>query len=311
MDLSIVVPLLNEKENLAPLTDTITAALDKGGLSYEIIFIDDGSTDGSFETLRDLHGKYPTRVRVFRFSRNYGKSAALSVGIGKAIGEVIVTMDADLQDDPIAIPGMLELLGQGWDLVSGWKKKRHDPITFTFPSKIWNACMSIITGVKLHDLNCGFKAYRSNLAKSLEIYGERHRYLPALAHWDGYRVTEMPVPHHPRKYGKSKYGFSKFYKGIFDLLTILFLRKYMKNPMHFFGVIGIMFAILGGGVLLYFGADWLVTGHMRIRPLVVLALGAIIMGIQFMSIGLIGELLTNLMHQDTYTIREIIEADQS
>ncbi len=308
MELSIVVPLLNEKENLAPLMEAISAALDNRPLSYEIIFIDDGSTDGSFETLRELHGKNPSRVRALRFSRNYGKSAALSVGIGKAVGDVIVTMDADLQDDPVAIPGMLEMLGQGWDLVSGWKKKRHDPITFTFPSKIWNLCMSMITGVKLHDLNCGFKAYRSNVAKSLEIYGERHRYLPALAHWDGYRVTETPVPHHPRKFGKSKYGFSKFYKGIFDLLTILFLRKYMKNPMHFFGAIGIVFAFLGGGVLVYFGAEWMVTGHMRIRPLVILALGAIIMGIQFMSIGLIGELLTNLMHHDEYTIRETLGA---
>ena len=242
MELSIVVPLLNEKENLTPLLESITAALNGRGLSYEVIFIDDGSTDGSFATLRELHEKYPDRVRAYRFSRNYGKSAALSVGIGKAIGDVIITMDADLQDDPVAIPDMLQLIGQGWDLVTGWKKKRHDPITFTLPSKVWNACMSKITGVKLHDLNCGFKAYRANVAKGLEIYGERHRYLPALAYWDGYKVTEMPVPHHPRKFGKSKYGFSKFYKGIFDLLTILFLRKYMKNPMHFFGMLGVFFA---------------------------------------------------------------------
>jgi glycosyltransferase involved in cell wall biosynthesis len=308
MELSIVVPLLNEKENLTPLMEAIVASLDGRIKAYEVIFIDDGSTDGSFETVRGLRGKYPAKVRAFRFSRNYGKSAALSVGIGKARGDVIVTMDADLQDDPAAIPDMLGLLDQGWDLVSGWKKKRHDPITFTLPSKIWNACMSVITGVKLHDLNCGFKAYRSNVAKSLEIYGERHRYLPALAHWDGYRVTEMPVPHHPRKFGKSKYGFSKFYKGIFDLLTILFLRKYMKNPMHFFGVLGILFALLGGGVLVHFGVQWLITGHMHLRPLVLLAIGSIIMGIQLMSIGLICELLTNLMHQDEYTIREMLES---
>jgi glycosyltransferase involved in cell wall biosynthesis len=308
MELSIVVPLLNEKENLTPLVEAIGAVLDGRSLSYEVIFVDDGSTDASFETLRELHLKQPSRVRVFRFNRNYGKSAALSVGIGKAQGDVIITMDADLQDDPIAIPDMLKMIDEGWDLVSGWKKKRHDPITFTLPSKFWNACMSFITGVKLHDLNCGFKAYRSNVAKNLEIYGERHRYLPALAHWDGYRVTEMPVPHHPRKFGKSKYGFSKFYKGIFDLCTILFLRKYMKNPMHFFGMIGIIFALLGGGVLIYFGVEWFVTRQMHIRPLVLLALGAIIMGIQFMSIGLIGELLTNLMHQDEYVIREKLDA---
>jgi glycosyltransferase involved in cell wall biosynthesis len=286
----------------------ITAALDSRVRSYEVVFVDDGSTDGSFEMLRELHGKYPGRLRIYRFSRNYGKSAALSVGIGHAAGDVIVTMDADLQDDPVAIPEMLRLLDDGWDLVSGWKKKRHDPITFTVPSRIWNTCMSVITGVKLHDLNCGFKAYRANVAKSLDIYGERHRYLPALAHWDGYRVTETPVPHHARKFGKSKYGFSKFYKGIFDLLTILFLRKYMKNPMHFFGMLGIIFMLLGGGVLLYFGVEWIITGAMHLRPLVLLAIGAIIMGIQFMSIGLVGELLTNLMHRDEYTIREILDS---
>jgi glycosyltransferase involved in cell wall biosynthesis len=307
MELSIVVPLLNEKENLAPLMESIVGALDGRGLSYEVVFIDDGSTDGSFETLRALHKNYPDRLRAHRFSRNNGKSAALSVGIGKAVGEVIVTMDADLQDDPVAIPDMLKLIDEGWDLVTGWKKKRHDPITFTFPSKVWNACMSKITGVKLHDLNCGFKAYRANVAKSLEIYGERHRYLPALAHWDGYKVTEMPVPHHARKFGKSKYGFSKFYKGIFDLLTILFLRKYMKNPMHFFGMLGVIFACLGAGVLAYFGVEWFIIRELHLRPLMLLALGAIIMGIQFMSIGLIGELLTSLMHQDTYAIRETLD----
>ena len=307
MQLSIVIPLLNEKENLTPLMEAITAVLQVRSLSYEVIFIDDGSTDASFETLRTLYEQYPSRVRAYRFNRNYGKSAALSVGIGKALGDIIITMDADLQDDPTAIPDMLQLIDQGWDLVSGWKKKRHDPLVFTVPSKCWNACMSIITGVKLHDLNCGFKAYRSNVAKSLEIYGERHRYLPALAHWDGFRVTEIPVPHHSRKFGKSKYGLSKFYKGIFDLLTILFLRKYMKNPMHFFGMLGIIFALIGVGVLAYFGIEWVVTRQMHIRPLVLLALGAIIMGIQFMSIGLIGELLTNLMHHDAYAIRESLE----
>jgi glycosyltransferase involved in cell wall biosynthesis len=298
MELSIVVPLLNEKENLKPLMESIAASLDGRSLSYEVIFIDDGSTDGSFEILRDLHRNNPSRVRAYRFNRNYGKSAALSVGVNKSHGDVIVTMDADLQDDPAAIPDLLQLIGQGWDLVSGWKKKRHDPITYTLPSKFWNACMSIITGVKLHDLNCGLKAYRVNVAKSLEIYGERHRYLPALAHWDGYKVTETPVPHHPRRFGKSKYGFSKFYKGIFDLCTILFLRKYMRNPMHFFGMLGIIFAFLGGGVLVYFGVEWFNTRQMHLRPLVLLAVGAIIMGIQFMSIGLIGELLTNVTHQD-------------
>jgi len=307
MKLSIVIPLLNEKESLPPLMDGIMSALAGKDRSYEVIFIDDGSTDGSFETLREIHRKNPEIVRVVRFSRNYGKSAALSVGIEKAEGDVIVTMDADLQDDPAAIPDMLAKIGEGWDLVSGWKKKRFDPLAFTLPSKLWNACMSIITGVKLHDLNCGFKAYRAVVAKGLDIYGERHRYLPALAHWDGYKVTEIPVPHHPRKFGKSKYGFSKFFKGTFDLLTILFLKKYLKNPMHFFGMIGILFALAGCSILAYFGLEYFKTGHMHLRPLVMLSIGAVIMGIQFISIGLIGELITNVTHHDAYTIRETLE----
>lgn len=307
MRLSIVIPLLNEKESVPLLMDAIAIALDGKDISYEVVFVDDGSTDGSFEILKELYKKNKPRVRVFRFSRNYGKSAALSVGIEKAMGDVIVTMDADLQDDPAVIPDMLAMINNGWDLVSGWKKKRYDPFVFTAPSKLWNACMSFITGVRLHDLNCGFKAYRAVVAKGLDIYGERHRYLPALAHWDGYKVTEMPVPHHPRKFGKSKYGFSKFFKGSFDLLTILFLRKYLKNPMHFFGMIGILLAIAGCAVLAYFGVEWAVTRHMHLRPLILLSIGAVIMGIQFISIGLIGELITNVTHHDTYTIRETLE----
>jgi len=308
MKLSIVIPLLNEKESLQALTDAIRKNV-SAETSYEIIFVDDGSTDGSFEKLRELHGTYPC-IRVFRFNRNYGKSAALSVGIEKAAGDIIITMDADLQDDPVAIPEMIRAIESGWDLVSGWKKKRHDPIVFTFPSKIWNFCMSFITGVKLHDLNCGFKAYRAEVAKSIEIYGERHRYLPALAHWDGYSVTEIPVPHHARQFGKSKYGFSKFFKGSFDLLTILFLRKYLKNPMYFFGMIGIILSFSGCAILAFFGVEWLISGQMHLRPLVIMALGAIIMGIQFISIGLIGELITNLTQHNTYTIRDTLETRQ-
>jgi glycosyltransferase involved in cell wall biosynthesis len=307
MKLSIVIPLLNEKDSLAPLAEAIEKTVDCAGMSHEIIFVDDGSTDGSYDVLKDLHEKNPAGVRVFRFNRNYGKSAALSVGIDKARGDIIVTMDADLQDDPAAIPEMAGMIDAGWDLVSGWKKKRRDPLSFTLPSKLWNMVTSVIAGVKLHDFNCGFKAYKAIVAKSLEIYGERHRYLPALAHWDGYKVTEMAVTHHARKFGKSKYGFSKFYKGIFDLLTILFLRKYMKNPMHFFGMLGIVFACIGGGILGYFGVEWIVTRHMHMRPLVLLAIGAIIMGIQFISIGLIGEMLTNFTHH-TYTIRDTLDA---
>jgi len=308
MKLSVVIPLFNEKDSIALLADAVMKTVREAGFDLEIVFVDDGSTDGSFETLKELHAGSPLIVRVFRFSRNYGKSAALSIGIEKAKGDIIVTMDADLQDDPTAIPDMVRLIDEGFDLVSGWKKKRHDPLTFTIPSKLWNAATSCVAGVTLHDFNCGFKAYRAAVAKSLDIYGERHRYLPMLAHWDGYKVTEIAVTHHARKFGKSKYGFSKFYKGMFDLLTIVFLRKYMKNPMHFFGMLGILFGLAGGAVLVYFGVEWIVTHHMHLRPLVLLAIGAIIMGIQFMSIGLVGEMLTNFTHRNTYTIRDTLDA---
>ncbi len=306
MMLSVVVPLLNEKESLGPLVESIDAALSRAGIAYEAVFVDDGSTDGSFEELLVLSAQYRGKVRAVRFSRNYGKAAALSVGIEKAAGDIIVTMDADLQDDPAAIPDMVTLLDTGYDVVNGWKKKRYDPLTKTLPSKVWNVVTSLVAGVKLHDFNCGFKAYRAAAAKSLEIYGERHRYLPVLAAWNGYRVTEMVVPHHPRKFGKSKYGFGRGLKGIFDLLTLLFLRKYMKNPLHFFGLVGLVLAALGGGVLAYFGAEWIVTRQMHIRPLVILSMGAIIMGIQFISIGLIGEMITHAAPKNTYQIKETI-----
>lgn len=307
MNLSLVIPLKNEEESLPLLMDAITQALKGYELTYEVIFVDDGSTDASYTVIQRLHEQYRGIVQAIRFSRNYGKSAALSVGIEQAVGDIIITMDADLQDDPKAIPDMLKKLDNGYDLVSGWKKKRHDPLAFTLPSKLWNAATSLIVGVKLHDFNCGFKAYRSPVAKGLDIYGERHRYLPALAHWDGYRVTEMVVTHHARKYGKSKYGFSKFIKGIFDLLTILFLRKYMKNPMHFFGMLGILLGASGTAVLAYFGVEWIITGSMHLRPLLFLSAGAIIMGIQFMSIGLIGELIINVTQHNVYSIRETLE----
>jgi glycosyltransferase involved in cell wall biosynthesis len=306
MKLSVVVPLLNENDSLAPLMDSIDASLSSAGIEYEVFFVDDGSSDASYATIGTLHRRYGAKVRAIRFSRNYGKAAALAVGIESASGDIIVTMDADLQDDPAAIPDMVALIDKGYDVVSGWKKKRYDPLTKTLPSKLWNFATSLVAGVKLHDFNCGFKAYRAAAAKSLEIYGERHRYLPVLAAWNGYKITEMVVPHHPRKFGKSKYGFGRGFKGIFDLLTLLFLRKYMKNPLHFFGLLGLIFAALGGVVLAYFGVEWIVVRQMHIRPLMLLSMGAIIMGIQFMSIGLIGEMITHAAPRNTYQIKETL-----
>ncbi len=307
--ISIVVPLHNEEESLPLLVKAIDDVFSKSDDSYEIIFIDDGSTDKSFSILETLYSQYGNKIRIIRFTRNYGKSAALSVGIKAASGEIIITMDADLQDDPEAIPSMLDKLNEGWDLVSGWKKKRYDPITFTAPSRLWNLITSILAGIKLHDFNCGFKAYKSEAAKSLEIYGDRHRYLPALAHWDGFKVTEIPVPHHARKFGKSKYGFSKFFHGIFDMLTLLFLKRYLKSPLHFFGMIGFFAIILGAGVLGYFGIEWIVTQQMRIRPLILLSLGSIIVGIQFLSFGFLAEMMTHQFRNDEYKIRNRINCE--
>ncbi|MBD3316731.1 MAG: glycosyltransferase [Chitinivibrionales bacterium] len=307
MKISVVVPLLNERESLPLLAKAIDEVMVEWGKEYEILFVDDGSTDGSFATCGELREMYGEKVKVYKFGRNYGKAAALRAGIEHADGDVIVTMDADLQDDPKAIPAMVAKLDEGYDLVSGWKKKRHDPLNKTLPSKVWNTFTSKVSGIDLHDFNCGFKAYRAATAKSLDIYGERHRYLPVLAHWDGFRVTEIPVPHHPRKYGRSKYGISRFAKGILDLVTLMFLRRYLKNPLHFFGLLGILFGMAGGAILAYFGIQWALTGVMRVRPLVLLSVGAIIMGIQFISIGLIGEMITHAFPAKYYTIRESLE----
>ncbi|MFW5775440.1 MAG: glycosyltransferase, partial [Chitinivibrionales bacterium] len=208
----------------------------------------------------------------------------------------------------LMIQSMLEKLDEGWDLVSGWKKQRHDPVlSKNSPSKLFNAVVSAMSGVHLHDFNCGFKAYRRGTAKSLDIYGERHRFLPALAHWDRWRVTEIPVPHHPRKYGKTKYGISRFFNGLLDLITLLFLRRYLTNPLHFFGLLGLLFFFIGAIVLGYFGVNWAITGQMHIRPLTLLSVGSIIVGIQFISIGLIGEMITNANPNRTYKIRDQLE----
>jgi len=301
---SIVIPLLNEAESLAELMRGIDSTLTAHDIAYEALFIDDGSSDGSFDALEKLYEEYPGRVRLYRFARNYGKAAALSVGFEKATGDVIVTMDADLQDDPTAIPEMLAKLEDGWDLVSGWKKVRHDPLEKRLPSKVFNGVVSAMSGVRLHDFNCGFKAYRAHVAKGLDVYGERHRFLPALAHWDGFRVTETSVPHHARKFGRTKYGLSRYYKGMFDLMTLMFLRRYLKNPLHFFGLVGLLFVVGGCGVLAYFGVDWIMTGQMRIRPLTLLSLGSVIVGIQFISIGLLGELIANTAQRHEYKLRE-------
>ena len=305
-EISIVIPLYNEEQSLRELYDKIRHGLNRIG-RYEIIFVDDGSTDGSMRVLHDLRNR-DRRVKIIRFRRNYGKSAAVSVGFAKAEGEIIITMDADLQDDPNEIPNLINEIKKGYDLVSGWKKKRFDPLSKTIPSRFFNFITSIITGIKIHDFNCGLKAYRKEVAKEVEIYGELHRYIPVLAHWLGYKIGEIPVQHHGRKYGKTKFGIGRFWKGFLDLLTVIFTTRYMQRPLHLFGFWGLAFFLIGFVVDLYLVYLKFSEGMaLSNRPLFVGGVLLIIVGIQFISIGLIGELVTKTRKSTDkeYSIREI------
>ncbi len=306
--LSIVIPLYNEEESIPELFENIRTALKDLRRPYEVIFIDDGSTDGSFEVLKTLHKGNKT-VRIVRFRRNFGKSAALSVGFAEAQGTFVVTMDADLQDDPAEIPGLVEAMGDSFDLISGWKKKRFDPISKTIPSRFFNFVTAKLTGIPLHDFNCGLKAYRKEVIKEINVYGELHRYIPALAHWAGYRVGEKVVQHHPRKYGHTKFGLSRFFKGFLDLLTVLFNTRYVKRPLHLFGVWGIISFLVGGFIDLYLSIEWL-RGETALsnRPLFMVGFFLVIIGVQFISIGLLGEMITRQEQGErTYSIRETLK----
>ncbi len=303
-DISIVIPAYNEAQSLPELFDRIHKVLGAKSWSYEIIVVDDGSNDGTFELIRKLQGN-DKRLHAIRFRTNAGKAAGLDAGFRKAEGTYVITMDADLQDDPAEIPELIAKLDEGYDLVSGWKQVRHDPVSKTIPSKFFNFLTSTVGGVRLHDFNCGLKAYRSDVVKSIQLYGEMHRYIPVLAHWKGFRITEKVVQHHPRKHGKSKYGLARM-RGLFDLLTIVFLNRYMKRPLHFFGFLGILLLLAGGAVLGYFGIQWAVTGEMHIRPLVLLAVTSIILGIQFVSLGFLGEMITySGRHEQTAVSEEL------
>ncbi|MGB9701904.1 MAG: glycosyltransferase family 2 protein [Candidatus Kapaibacteriota bacterium] len=291
--LSIVIPLLNEEESIPELVQQIVETLAENKIrDYEIIFIDDGSTDNSYKVIKDL-SKENSNIHCIKFRRNYGKSAALSVGFAQAQGKYVITMDADLQDDPKEIPNLIEKLNMGYDLVSGWKKKRYDPISKTIPSKFFNYVTSIATGVRLHDFNCGLKAYKRSVVKTVLVYGEMHRYIPALAHLDGFKVTEIPVQHHPRKYGKTKFGLSRFIYGFLDLLTVLVTVKYMKRPLHFFGTLGVLLTLIGFITNLALSIEWFMgSTSLSNRPLLWFGIASIIVGIQFISLGLLGELMT-------------------
>jgi len=308
LDLSAVIPLFNEAESLAELSAALRQVLEGMKLKYEMVFVDDGSTDNSFKILQEMHELH-RQIKVVRFRRNFGKSAALSAGFQAARGKLIVTMDADLQDDPEEIPRLMEKLREGYDLVSGWKKKRYDPLSKTIPSRFFNFVTAKLTGIKLHDFNCGLKIYRAELAKELSIYGELHRYVPVLAHWAGFQVGEIVVRHHPRKYGKTKFGLGRFWKGFLDLFTVLFTTRYIQQPLHLFGVWGLISFLVGLGIDVYLSIEWLL-GRIAIsnRPLFLLGIVLIIVGIQFVSIGLLGEMITKTQQSSReYAIREILQ----
>jgi len=294
--ISIVIPVYNEAKNILPLYNAITNSL-REIKSYEILFINDGSRDHTGRTIEQVITGDP-RVKLVNLRRNFGKADALSIGFKKADGDIIITMDGDMQDDPIEIPRFIAKINEGYDLVSGWKFKRHDPITKTIPSRMFNKLTAMTSGLKIHDFNCGFKAYRKELAKSLHIYGELHRYIPALAHWEGYKIAEIKVTHHKRMYGKSKYGITRLFKGFLDLLTIKYLNVYRTRPLHFFGILGLLCISLG--LMSGFYLLWLWFGHKGIgsRPLLTLSILLSIIGMQFVSTGLIAEMITNSSQED-------------
>jgi len=296
MDISVVIPLLNEEESLPELTDWIARVMLQHGYSYEIILIDDGSTDTSWEVICQLQQQHPVHIKGIKFQRNYGKSAALNEGFKAAQGEVIITMDADLQDSPDEIPGLRAMiLDEGFDLVSGWKKKRYDnTLTKNLPSKFFNAATRKVSGIYLHDFNCGLKAYRKKVVKSIEVYGEMHRYIPVIAKWSGFRkIGEKVVEHRARKYGVTKFGLDRFVNGFLDLASITFVGKYGKRPMHFFGLWGSLCFFIGLLAITYLIIAKIVNPEVSLsnRPPFYIALTAMVIGTQLFLAGFLGELI--------------------
>ena len=302
---SVLVPLLNEEESLSKLAREIAAVFDNISTDYEIFFIDDGSTDNSMKVIKEL-ARANNKIRYISFRKNYGKSAALNVGFKNVSGDVVITMDADLQDDPAEIPSLLQELQKGYDLVSGWKKQRHDPIVKKYSSKFFNYVTKVMSGIKIHDFNCGLKAYRKAVVKSISVHGELHRYIPVLADWKGFKISEVVVKHHPRRYGKTKFGISRFFKGFIDLITVIFTTRYIKRPLHFFGMLGVVSFFIGFVIDAYLSVLWFLDKiHLSNRPLLYLGTVLIIVGVQFFSLGLIGEMLAHSSKkEDDYGIKE-------
>ncbi|HNX87170.1 MAG TPA: glycosyltransferase family 2 protein [Bacteroidales bacterium] len=295
MDISVVIPLFNEEESLPELAAWIERVMSENGFSYEVIFVDDGSKDKSWSVIETLR-QQNKNLKGIKFRRNYGKAAALNVGFSEAQGDVVFTMDADLQDSPDEIPEMYRMVREkGFDLVSGWKKKRHDPISKTIPTKIYNRTARCISGIRLHDFNCGLKAYRHSVVKSIELYGDMHRYIPILAKWAGFnRIGEKIVHHQKRKFGKTKYGLDRFYKGYLDLLTITFTSRFGKRPMHFFGLWGTLIFLAGFVIAGFLAYDKYVNLAFKMteRPLFYFGILAMILGTQLFVAGFLGELIS-------------------
>ena len=307
-EVSVVVTILNEDESLRELSQQIDRVLSPR-FSYEVIFVDDGSTDSSWKVIQELAATDP-RIRGIRFRRNYGKSSALQKGFDQIRGKYIATMDADLQDDPAEIPLMIDQMkSEDLDLVSGWKKVRHDPLSKTIPSRFFNKVTSLISGIKIHDFNCGLKVYRREVIDALVIYGEMHRYIPVLAKWEGFEgIGEKIVQHHPRKYGKTKFGLSRFLNGFLDLVTLLFIHVYFQRPMHFFGSIGVGFIALGSaitGYLVFMRVFF--EQYLSNRPLLLFGILLLVLGLQFFSVGFLGEMMNKARaNERNVNIREII-----
>jgi glycosyltransferase involved in cell wall biosynthesis len=304
--ISVVVPVHNEERSVALLLDEIDSALQPLETPWEAIFVDDGSTDGSYAALTRLHATRPG-VSVVRLRRNFGKAAALAAGFAQARGDVIVTIDGDLQDDPAEIPRLLVKLDEGFDLVSGWKTRRRDPFRRRLESWLFNTVTRWVSGVRLHDMNCGLKAYRAEAVRGLRLYGELHRFIPVLAHQRGYRIAELPVNHRRREHGRSRYGLERIVRGFLDLLTVAFIGRYRHRPLHLFGGLGLLLSVAGAGVLVYLTVDKLTGAAIGQRPLLILGVLLVVVGLQVFSLGLITELITS-QHEERVPERERAEA---
>ncbi len=306
--ISVVIPLYNEEKSLAELHNRIILSLQSLSSNYELIFVDDGSTDNSFSVIRDLH-KRDDRVKAIRFRKNFGKASALSAGFKEAEGTTIITIDADLQDLPEEIPTLIKKMDEGYDLVSGWKVKRKDPLLRRIASRLFNSVTSFYTGVKIHDFNCGLKCYRREVIEELDLYGELHRYIPAIANWKGFKVGQAKVNHQPRIHGKSKFGSERYLRGLFDLLTIIMLTKYPEKPLHFFGLLGTILSLAGLAINVYMALLRLSGKWISNRPLLLLGILLLILGIQFIFFGLMGELIVFSSQKDiSYTVKEKLDS---